>query len=251
MTTRAFLGWRVVAACVIGLACGIATAVVSTFGVFLGPVRASFGWSQSEAFAALLVITLVSAPLAPVVGGVVDRYGARRVVLASFVCEALIFASFALQGPSIWSFYARFVAFAMFGLATTHVAFARVITLWFDRRRGLALGVALSGIGIGGFLWPLFAQGAIEAYGWRCRSASVRAITGRSWRRSTIMSIAPFSSRNSLRWKPSGSFSRTVFSITRGPANPTSAFGSAMTRSPTKAKLADTPPIVGSVSTLT
>lgn len=167
MTTRAFLGWRVVAACVIGLACGIATAVVSTFGVFLGPVRASFGWSQSEAFAALLVITLVSAPLAPVVGGVVDRYGARRVVLASFVCEALIFASFALQGPSIWSFYARFVAFAMFGLATTHVAFARVITLWFDRRRGLALGVALSGIGIGGFLWPLFAQGAIEAYGWR------------------------------------------------------------------------------------
>ena len=60
----------------------------------------------------------------------------------------------------------------------------------------------------------------------------------------------PFWSRNSARWKPSGSFSRTVFSITRGPAKPISALGSATT-SPTKAKLAETPPIVGSVSTLT
>jgi sugar phosphate permease len=167
MTQATFLGWRVLAACVVGLACGIATAVVSTFGVFTGPLREAFGWSQSEAYAALLVITLTSAPLAPVIGGLVDRYGARRVVLLAFACEALIFASFAWQGASIWTFYARFVAFALFALATTHVAFARVITLWFDRRRGLALGIALSGVGIGGFLWPLFAQTMIEQHGWR------------------------------------------------------------------------------------
>jgi MFS family permease len=167
MSHAKFLGWRVLAACVVGLACGIATAVVSTFGVFIGPLREAFGWSQSEAFAALLVITLTSAPLAPIVGGLVDRYGARRVVLLAFACEALIFASFAWQGASLWTFYARFVAFALFALATTHVAFARVITLWFDRRRGLALGIALSGVGIGGFLWPLFAQAMIEQYGWR------------------------------------------------------------------------------------
>jgi MFS family permease len=42
-----------------------------------------------------------------------------------------------------------------------------VITLWFDRRRGLALGLALSGIGIGGFLWPLYVQAMIENFGWR------------------------------------------------------------------------------------
>ena len=64
------------------------------------------------------------------------------------------------------------------------------------------------------------------------------------------MSMAPVWSRNSARWKPSGSFSRTVFSMTRGPAKPISAFGSAMTTSATKAKLAETPPIVGSARTL-
>ena len=68
-------------------------------------------------------------------------------------------------------------------------------------------------------------------------------------RRSVIWSIAPFSSRNSARWKPSGRVSRTVCSMTRGPAKPIRALGSARTMSPRKAKLADTPPMVGSVST--
>ena len=70
-------------------------------------------------------------------------------------------------------------------------------------------------------------------------SASVEASLSRSWRRSTIMSIAPFSIRNSARWNPSGSFSRTVCSMTRGPAKPMSALGSAMTTSPIMAKLAE------------
>src|SRR5882672_2172237 len=83
----------------------------------------------------------------------------------------------------------------------------------------------------------------------RCRRVSRLASLSRIWRRSTIMSTAPFSSRNSARWKPSGSFSRTVCSMTRGPAKPMRARGSAMTTSPIMAKLAETPPMVGSVST--
>src|SRR5690606_25109823 len=79
--------------------------------------------------------------------------------------------------------------------------------------------------------------------------ASRLARRSRISRRSTIWSTVPCSSRNSLRWKPSGSFSRTVCSITRWPAKPISAPGSARLRSPSMAKLADTPPVVGWVST--
>src|ERR1700726_3172873 len=64
------------------------------------------------------------------------------------------------------------------------------------------------------------------------------------------MSIAPFSSRNSARWKPSGSFSRTVCSITRAPAKPIRAPGSAIWMSPSLAKEAVTPPVVGSAGLL-
>ncbi len=68
-------------------------------------------------------------------------------------------------------------------------------------------------------------------------------------RLSITRSSMPLSSRNSLRWNPSGSFWRIVCSMTRGPAKPIWAFGSAMLRSPSIAKLAVTPPVVGSVST--
>lgn len=162
-----FHGWRVVLAATVGLACGIATLGASTFSIFVGPIRLETGWSQSAAFAALIAVTFAAALMSPLMGAIVDRFGAKRVILIGFVCEILIFASFALQGPDIWSFYLRYFLLSVFALGTTHVAFARVITLWFDRRRGLALGIALSGVGIGGFVWPLFVQAMIEAHGWR------------------------------------------------------------------------------------
>src|SRR6202021_1318205 len=78
---------------------------------------------------------------------------------------------------------------------------------------------------------------------------SMAPMRSRSSRRSTIMSSAPGSSRNSLRWNPSGKVSRPVCWITRGPAKPIKAFGSPMLMSPSMARLAETPPVVGSVIT--
>jgi MFS family permease len=167
VTGGEFLGWRVVAACTIGLGCGLGTLVAATFGVFLGPLQQEFAWSQSSVLTALLVVTLTASLLAPVVGAMVDRFGARRIILASFVAEILIVGSLAFQSDDLWTFYLRFFLLAAFTLGTTHVAFARVLTVWFDRRRGLALGIALSGIGIGGFIWPLYAQFLIGEFGWR------------------------------------------------------------------------------------
>src|SRR5690606_4584281 len=93
------------------------------------------------------------------------------------------------------------------------------------------------------------ASRASSGLGWRIIIASRVARRSRNSRRSQIWSMAPCSSRNSERWKPSGSFSRTVCSITRGPAKPISASGSAMLRSPSIANEAETPPVVGWVST--
>ena len=66
---------------------------------------------------------------------------------------------------------------------------------------------------------------------------------------STILSIKPCSNKNSELWKPFGSFCFIVCSITLGPANPINALGSAKIISPKLAKLAVTPPVVGSVNT--
>jgi MFS family permease len=88
-------------------------------------------------------------------------------ILVGFVLEGAVIASFSTQTESLTAFYLRYIALAILGLGTTHVAFARVISVWFDRRRGLALGLTLAGLGLGGIIWPLLSQWAITEYGWR------------------------------------------------------------------------------------
>jgi len=167
LRTPIFRGWWIAVVSGLGLGCSIATLVASTFGVYLGPMRAEFGWRASDAYLATALVTGVSALLAPLVGTLVDRIGARRVILWSFTAVVAILASFYFLENSLPAFYLRFVVLGAFGIGTTHVAFARVISMWFDRRRGLALGVALTGVGLGGVLWPLFCQRVIDLAGWR------------------------------------------------------------------------------------
>lgn len=164
---KLFYGWYVALGCGIGLACGLATVLTYTFGVFVTPLRTEFGWSQTEVFAALFLCVLTMTFVAPFFGLLVDRLGARRVILVGLVLEAALVASFYFQDANIFSYYLRYVALAVLGVGTTHIAFTRIIALWFDRRRGLALGVTLAGVGIGGFAWPILTQWAIDALGWR------------------------------------------------------------------------------------
>lgn len=178
MADRRFYGWYVAAASGVGLACSIGTIVAATFSVFLAPIRNDLGWTASETYSALVAVTFTTALLAPVVGGIVDRFGARRVILASFVFEVLIFASFYWQGPALWTFYARYVLLAVLALGATHVGFARVISMWFNRRRGLALGLALAGIGVGGFIWPIMCQYLIQTYDWRTAYLVLAGVLG-------------------------------------------------------------------------
>ncbi len=164
---KLFYGWYVAVACGLGLACGLASVITGTFSIFLGPLRAEFGWTQPEIFMGLLLVTAAVTIAAPFIGALVDRFGARRMILVGFLLEGAVIASFSTQTGSLPAFYLRFIALAILGLGTTHVAFARVISVWFDRRRGLALGLTLAGLGLGGIIWPLLSQWAITEYGWR------------------------------------------------------------------------------------
>ena len=173
---KIFYGWYVAIACGFGLACGLASVITATFSIFLGPLRAEFGWTPSQTFTGLLLTTAAVTIAAPFIGSLVDRFGAKRMILVGFVMEGAVIASFATQTESLTDFYVRYIALAILGLGTTHVAFARVISVWFDRRRGLALGLALAGLGAGGIFWPLLSQWAISAYGWRTAYVIVAAV---------------------------------------------------------------------------
>ena len=162
-----FYGWAVALASGFGIACGIAVFIPSTLGLLVGPLTSELGWAQPQVFQAPLWATTTTILIAPLLGRIVDRLGARRIIVVSVLIEAVIVASFYYINGNPLLFYLRYAALAAFATGTTAVAFAKIISNWFDRRRGTALGLALAGTGIGGVLWTLATQHLFDLVGWR------------------------------------------------------------------------------------
>jgi MFS family permease len=165
--TRPFFGWWVVLVSAIGMTTGIASVNLWSFGVFIGPLSAEFGWTVSDITTVLLIGTLVTVVSSPFIGRLVDRLGARRVALASIVLLGSLLVSLYWLTPNLWHFYLIFGVMPLLGAGTSSVAYARVISRWFDRRRGLALGLTLAGVGVGAFVIPLLTNAVIQTHGWR------------------------------------------------------------------------------------
>ncbi len=163
-----FFGWWVVFAALIGLLFGsYSTFSGITFGLFVKPLEASFGWSRSEISLALSISNAAIVVLAPFLGGLIDRYGVRRILLTAMVLFGLTVCSMSLLTSSLWHFYAMYLLIPLAGVGTLPTTFTRTIMNWFDRQRGLALGIALSGFGVAGVVAPPVIQQLISTLGWR------------------------------------------------------------------------------------
>jgi MFS family permease len=162
-----FHGWWVVFVSALGMTTGVASVNLWSFGVFVKPLSGEFGWTLSEITTVLLIGTLVTVVSSPFIGQLVDRLGARRVALASMTMLGLLLLSLYWLTPNLWHFYFVFGLMPLLGAGTSSVAYARVIARWFDRRRGLALGLTLAGVGIGAFVIPLLTNAVIQSHGWR------------------------------------------------------------------------------------
>ncbi|HLJ79387.1 MAG TPA: MFS transporter [Acidobacteriaceae bacterium] len=164
---RPFYGWTVVATAAVGLFFSAAPIIVYSFGVFLKPMADSFHVGRGAVSMAFMIHNVVSACCAPLVGYLIDRYGARRVVLPGLVALAAVLVSAELIGSRLWQLYAFYLALGATGVATGPVPYSAVTARWFDRRRGIALGLIMFGIGIGSTVVPPLAQHLIARLGWR------------------------------------------------------------------------------------
>jgi MFS family permease len=113
---------------------------------------------------ALSVGLLGNLAAGPLIGILSDRYGARRMVLTGVV--ALVLLGFSLV-QNIMQLYIAALLLVFLGAGTGPITYTRIISAWFNKRRGLAIGIALIGIGIGGTLAPIVSQALIGDYGWR------------------------------------------------------------------------------------
>src|SRR6266566_1159356 len=97
----------------------------------------------------------------------VIRLVIRRVALPGLVFYAFAMCLLGLSPKSLLIFTLLFALAEAASAIQTPIGYAKAISAWFDRRRGLALGIAMSGVGLGGFVMPQLAQVLIEWGGWR------------------------------------------------------------------------------------
>lgn len=172
---RIFRGWWIVAVAIAGQCFSVASVLVYTFGVFAKPLAASFHASRGSIALAVSMLDLGVTFSAPGVGRLVDRFGARMVIVISLVLVAACLLGLSVVRPPMWHLYVLYAAAGSLGVATAPVTYSRVVANWFDRKRGTALGVASVGMGMGAFLGPSLAQFLVDTFGWRAAYAGLAA----------------------------------------------------------------------------
>jgi MFS family permease len=162
-----FYGWAIAVASALGIGSGISVYLPTTTGLLVGPLGADLHWTPPQIYLALTFATGATILIAPFLGRLVDQFGARRIIAFSFIAQALLIGSCRYLDDDIRAFYARYAAFALLSTGTTAIAFSALISRWFSRRRGLALGIGLAGLGLGGVFWSLLTQWLFQHFGWR------------------------------------------------------------------------------------
>ena len=162
-----YRGWRVVLAGFFGVMVSFAAIVPYTFGIFLKPLTASFGWHREAISAGFSISALTLAAASPGLGFLLDRYKPRWVVLPCIIVFSVAYASLALLTPHLLHFYFIFFVIGLVGNGTAYIGYSRAISTWFNRRRGFALSIMLAGSALGAMLLPVLTQAVITHLGWR------------------------------------------------------------------------------------
>ena len=90
-------GWKLIFASFIGMMAGLTALPFYTYGIFTGPLESEFGWSREQTQAGLLFQTIGVLAMLPILGWACDKFGARKIALASMALFSIGFAMMSLN----------------------------------------------------------------------------------------------------------------------------------------------------------
>lgn len=160
-----FYGWLLVGVAFVTMAVGVNAR--TAFSLLYPPILKDFGWDRGLTAGIFSFGFLVSALVTPFVGRVIDRRGPRLVVEAGVATmgAGLLLATLARQP---WQLYLTLGAMCGGGVnCFTYTTQSTYLPHWFVRRRGLAISIAFSGVGVGSITILPWLQSLIAASGWR------------------------------------------------------------------------------------
>ena len=161
---KPFYGWVVVGVCLLILCTMMG--VRTSFGIFFKSFQNEFGLTRaatSSVFSAYMVLSAIFTVLA---GWALDKYGPRLVVavMGCFTGLSLLLTS---QTASFWQLYLSYSLLLSIGTAGAMTVLMAIVSRWFDKKRGFALGIAGSGGALGVIVMAPFATYLISSFGWQ------------------------------------------------------------------------------------
>jgi sugar phosphate permease len=139
---------------------------VNTFTVYVKPIQADLGWTRGEISLAMGLAPLAMGLAAPFIGGLIDRVGARWVMAAGAaivgVCSIMLAAT-----QSLSYYYTVYIIAGIGQGCATIIPISLVISNWFNVKRGKALGIVMTGTGLGAMVMVPVTAWLVEEYGWR------------------------------------------------------------------------------------
>ncbi|MFC1995837.1 MFS transporter [Chloroflexota bacterium] len=137
-----------------------------SFGVFFKPLQEDFGWSRALTSGVYSLFLLLSSVMAIFGGWALDRYGPRIVftVMGGFTGLSLLLSS---QVSVPWHLFITYSVLLAVGVGPVWVTSMAAALGWFEKRRGLALGIIAAAAGIGIIIVPPVSTYLISGYGWQ------------------------------------------------------------------------------------
>lgn len=160
-------GWTVLFAAFVGIGVNLASMVYYSSGIWVRPWQDEFGWTRAEIGAQQSISVVVMMLLATFAGRLIDRYGLKRVTTISLLGYGVLLLGFTQMTGDLWMLYTLSAAYAVFGVASTALAFTRAVNAFFVKHRGLALGISLTSTGVMAYLMPRFMTPFVAENGWR------------------------------------------------------------------------------------
>ncbi|MBI4296371.1 MAG: MFS transporter [Chloroflexi bacterium] len=163
---RIFYGYWILAVSFVSLFVASGLAGYS-FSLFVTPLQEEFSWSRAAIMLANAMRMGIQILVAPVIGRVVDRYGPKQVMVAGALIQALALGLLSETG-ALWFFLACYAIEGIGFTALFTIPTTALVSNWFKKRRGWALGIAAIGVGVGGVVTaPIVGGYLIPDFGWR------------------------------------------------------------------------------------
>jgi len=160
-----YYGWIIVGVALVSMAFWMG--IRSSFSVFYVYLLEEFRWGRGETAGAQSLALIVYTILAPFAGGLIDRFGPRRVIVPGVLLlgAGLVLSAGVRDLTHLYLIYGLLVGGGITAISIT--AYSAILAHWFERKRGVASGLASSGMGIGTFLFVPLSQYLISVGGWR------------------------------------------------------------------------------------